>query len=143
MFEYFRAIRTTNSHMRYFDYCCEVLDVWGKTSRQKGDPLDMIVLCLSVHHLWGRTLNKHHQDACAVAYVYDDGYIKVKLSVALEVLSDIKYSRRTLASTSISTRPRFSSRASRRLMRTLQHSACSMQIPPSRTLVPCSLPRLL
>ena len=50
----------------------------------------MIVFCLTVHHLWGRTLNKHHQDACAVAYT-DDGYIKAKLSVALEVLSDIKH----------------------------------------------------
>jgi hypothetical protein len=49
----------------------------------------MIVFCLSVHHLWGRTLSKHHQDACAVAYA-DDGYIKAKLSVALEVLSDVK-----------------------------------------------------
>ena len=50
----------------------------------------MIVFCLTVHHLWGRTLNKHHQDACAVAYA-DDSYIKAKLSVALEVLSDIKH----------------------------------------------------
>jgi len=104
----------------------------------------MIVFCLSVNHLWGRTPDKNHQDACAVAYA-DDGYIKAELSVALEVLSvsDIKHSRRTLASTSISTRPGFSSRVCRRLMRTLQHSACSMPIPPSRTSVPCSLPRLL
>ena len=34
--------------------------------------------------------DKHHQDACAVAYA-DDSYIKAKLSVALEVLSDIKH----------------------------------------------------
>jgi hypothetical protein len=83
----------------------------------------MIVFCLSVHHLWGRTLNKHHQDTCAVAYA-DDGCIKANLSVALEVLSDVNmYSRGTMASTLISTRPRFSSRVSRRLMRTLQHIA--------------------
>ena len=37
----------------------------------------------------GPTLAKHNQDACAVTYA-DDGYIKAKLSVALEVLSDIK-----------------------------------------------------
>jgi hypothetical protein len=67
-----------------------VLDTWGKTGGQQGDLLEMIVFCLSVHHLWGRTLNKHHQDACAVAYA-DDGYIKDKLSVALEVLSDVKH----------------------------------------------------
>jgi hypothetical protein len=50
----------------------------------------MIAFCLSIHHLWGRTLAKHYQDACAVAYA-DNGYIKAKLSVAFEVLSDIKH----------------------------------------------------
>jgi hypothetical protein len=89
MFEYFRAIRTTKSHLLYFDYCGIVLDAWGKISGQQGDPLEMIVFCLMVHHLWGLTLAKHNQDACAVAYT-DDGYIKAKLSVTLEVLSDIK-----------------------------------------------------
>jgi len=89
MFEYFRDMRTTKSHLRYFDYCGNVLDSWGKTGGQQGEPLEMIVICLTVHHLWGRTLAKHNQDACAVAYA-DDGYIKAKLSVALEVLSDIK-----------------------------------------------------
>jgi hypothetical protein len=34
-------------------------------------------------------------------------------------------------------------RVSRRLMRTLPHIVCSMPIPPSRTSVPCSLPRPL
>jgi hypothetical protein len=50
----------------------------------------MIVFCLSVHHLCGRTLNQHNQGAWAVLYT-DDGYIKAKLSIALEVLSDIKH----------------------------------------------------
>jgi hypothetical protein len=90
MFEFFRTMRTTKSHLRHFDYCGNVLDAWGKTGGQQGDPLEMFVFCLSVHHLWGRTLSKHHQDACAVAYA-DDGYIKAKLSVALEVLSDGKH----------------------------------------------------
>jgi hypothetical protein len=90
MFEYFRTMRTTKSHLRYFAYCGNVLDARGKTGGQQGDPLEMIVFCLSVHHLWGRTFNKHHQDACAVAYA-DDGYIKANLSVALEVLSDVKH----------------------------------------------------
>jgi hypothetical protein len=90
MFEYFRAMRTTKSHLRYFVYLGNVLDAWGKTGGQQGDPLEMTVFCLIVHHLWGRTLNKHHQDACAVAHA-DDGCIKAKLSVALEVLSDIKH----------------------------------------------------
>ena len=89
MFEYFKAMRTTKSHLRYFDFCGNVLDAWGKTGGQQGDPLEMIVFCLTIHHLWGRTLDKYNQDACAVAYA-DDGYIKAKLSVVLEVLSDIK-----------------------------------------------------
>jgi hypothetical protein len=90
MFSYFKALRTTKSHLRYFDFCGNVLDAWGKTGGQQGDPLEMIAFCLSIHHLWGRTLAKHYQDACAVAYA-DDGYIKAKLSVALEMLSDIKH----------------------------------------------------
>jgi hypothetical protein len=88
MFEYFRTMSTTKSHLRYFDYCGNEFDALGKTGGQQGDPIEMIEFCLSVHHLWGRTLNKHHQDACAVAYA-DDGYIKAKLSVALEILSDV------------------------------------------------------
>ena len=47
MFEYFRAMRTTKSHLCYFDYCSKVLDTWGKTGGQQGDPLEMIVFCLS------------------------------------------------------------------------------------------------
>ena len=80
---------TTKSHLRYFDYLGNVLEAWGKTGGQQGDPLEMIVFCISIHHLWGRTLAKYQQDACAIAYA-DDGYIKAKLSVALKVLSDIQ-----------------------------------------------------
>ena len=90
MFQYFRAMRTAKSHLCYFDYLGNVLDAWGKTGGQQGDPLEMIIFCLSVHHLWGRTLAKYNQDACAVACA-DDGYIRAKLSVALEVLSDLKH----------------------------------------------------
>ncbi len=90
MFSYFKSLRTTKSHLRYFYFCGNVLDAWGKTGGQQGDPLEMIVFCLSIHQLWGRTLAKHYQDACAVVYA-NDGYIKAKLSVAIEVLSDIKH----------------------------------------------------
>jgi hypothetical protein len=30
---------TTKSHLHYFDYCGNVLDTWGKTGGQQGDPL--------------------------------------------------------------------------------------------------------
>ena len=68
-------------HSPRFDFCGNVLAA--------RDPLEMITFCLTIHHLWGRTFDKHNQESCAVAYA-DDGYIKAKLSVALEVLSDIK-----------------------------------------------------
>ena len=59
-----------------------------KKGGQQGDPLEMIVFCLTIHHLWGRTLDKHNQEACAVAFA-DDGYINAKLSLRSRC-SDIK-----------------------------------------------------
>ena len=49
----------------------------------------MLVFNLNIHHLWGRVLEKF-PEARAVAYT-DDGYIKGKLSVALQVLTQLKY----------------------------------------------------
>jgi len=39
---------------------------WGKTCGLQGDPQETIVFCLSIHHLWGRTLdiNKHLAARC-------------------------------------------------------------------------------
>ena len=48
----------------------------------------MLIFNLTIHHLWGRVLAKF-QEARAVAYA-DDGYIKAKLSVALQVLAELK-----------------------------------------------------
>jgi hypothetical protein len=48
----------------------------------------MLKFNLAIHHLWGRVLAKF-QEARAVAYA-DDGYIKAKLSVALQVLAELK-----------------------------------------------------
>jgi hypothetical protein len=136
MFEYFRTMRTTKSHLRYFDYCGNVLDTWNKTGGQQGDPLEMIIFCLSVHHLWGRTLNKHHKDACAVAYA-DDGYIKAKLSVALEVLSDVKHVLKEDAGLDLN------SDKTKILVKGISAADTHSAASPSRTSVPCSLPRLL
>jgi hypothetical protein len=84
-------MRTTKSHLRYFDYCGNVLDAWGKTTLDRRtarrSPRDDRIL--SQPSPVGPD-PQHHQDACAVAYA-DDGYIKAKLSVALEVLSDVKH----------------------------------------------------
>jgi hypothetical protein len=38
MFSYFKALRTTKSHLGYFDFCGNVLDALGKTCGQQGDP---------------------------------------------------------------------------------------------------------
>ena len=51
MFSYFKALRTTKSHLCYFDFCGNVLDAWVKTGGQQEDPLEMITFCLSIHHL--------------------------------------------------------------------------------------------
>ena len=49
----------------------------------------MSVFNLTIHHSWGRVLAKYPQ-ARALAYA-DDGYIKAKLSVALQVLAELKH----------------------------------------------------
>ena len=38
MFEYFKGMRTTKSHLRYFDFCGNVLDAWGKLADSKETP---------------------------------------------------------------------------------------------------------
>ena len=48
----------------------------------------MLIFNLTVHHIWGRVLAKF-QGVRAVAYA-DDGYIKGKLSVVLQVLAEVK-----------------------------------------------------
>ena len=48
----------------------------------------MLIFNLTIHHLWGRVLAKF-QEARAIAYA-DDGYIKAKLSVALQVFAELK-----------------------------------------------------
>jgi hypothetical protein len=60
----------------------------GKTGGQKGDLLEMLIFNLTIHHLWGRVLGKFQEDRVRV-YV-DDGYIKTKLSVDLQVLVDLQ-----------------------------------------------------
>ncbi len=74
-------MHTCHAKLRYFDWDGQVHLAKGKTGGQQGDPLEMLVFNLTIHHLWGRLLAKF-AEARAVAYA-DDGYIKGKLSVAL------------------------------------------------------------
>jgi hypothetical protein len=48
----------------------------------------MLILNLTIHHSWGRVLGKV-QESRVIVYT-DDGYIKTKLSVTLQVLSEFK-----------------------------------------------------
>jgi hypothetical protein len=85
---YFKAMRGCHSKLRYFDWDGQVHLAKGKTGGQQGDPLEMLIFNLTIHHLWGRVLAKF-QEARAIAYA-DDGYIKAKLSIALQVLAELK-----------------------------------------------------
>ncbi len=48
----------------------------------------MLIFNLTIHHLWDRILAKF-PEARAIAYA-DDGYIKAKLSIDLQVLAELK-----------------------------------------------------
>jgi hypothetical protein len=48
---------------------------------------------LTIYHLWGRVLAKF-QETRTITYT-DDGYIKDKLNVTLQVLTDLKYVLKT------------------------------------------------
>ena len=74
--------------LRYFDWDGQVHIAKGKTGGQQGDPLEMLIFNLTVHHIWGQVLAKF-QGSRVVAYP-DDGYIKGKLSVSLQVLVELK-----------------------------------------------------
>ena len=111
IFGYFKAMRTCHSKLRYFDWDGQVHLAKGKTGGQQGDPLEMLIFNLTIHHLWGRVLAKF-QEARAVAYA-DDGYIKAKLSVALQFwLSSRPSSRQMLVWSSTSLRPLYYPRVS-------------------------------
>ena len=76
-----------HAKLRYFDWDGLVHLGKGKTGGQQGDPLVMLVFNLTTLHLWGRVLTKF-QEARVIAYE-DNGYIKVKLRVTLQVLDEV------------------------------------------------------
>ena len=79
---------TCHAKLRHFDWDGQVHLAKGKTGEQQGDPLEMLIFNLTIHHLWGRVLVKF-QETRVVPYV-DDGYIKGKLSVTLQVLVELQ-----------------------------------------------------
>ena len=63
----------------------------GKTGGQQGDPLEMLVFILTTLHLWGCVLAKFQRLG---RLRMEDGYIKTKLIVVLQVLVDLKHVRK-------------------------------------------------
>ena len=61
----------------------------GKNGGHQGDPLEMLVFNMTTLKLWRRVLTKFPQDR-VLAHV-DDDHIKSRLSVALQVLTEIKH----------------------------------------------------
>ena len=88
LFGYFKGMYTCHAKLRYFDWDGQVHLSKGKTGGQQGDPLEMLVFNLTIHHLWGRVLEKF-PEARAVSNA-DDRYIKGKLSLALQILAELK-----------------------------------------------------
>jgi hypothetical protein len=84
----FKAVCTCHAKLQYFDWDGQVHLAKGKTGGQQGDPLEMLIFNLTVHHVWARGLAKFQ--ARAIAYA-DDAYIKAKLSVVLQVLAELKH----------------------------------------------------
>jgi hypothetical protein len=58
LFGYFKAMRTCEAKLRYFDWDGQVHIAKGKTGGQQGDPLEMLIFNLTVHHIWGLVLSK-------------------------------------------------------------------------------------
>ena len=51
LFGYFKAMRGCHSKLRYFDWDGQVHLTKGKTVGQQGDPLEMLIFNLTIHHL--------------------------------------------------------------------------------------------
>jgi hypothetical protein len=54
LFGYFKAMRGFHSKLRYFDWDGQVHLAKGKTGGQQGDPAEMLIFNLTIHHLWVR-----------------------------------------------------------------------------------------
>ena len=63
MFPYFHAMRTCTPTLRYYDWFGQFHTAQSKTGGQQGDPLEMTVFNLSIHHLWSRESNNIHSPA--------------------------------------------------------------------------------
>ena len=51
LFGYFKAMDTCHAKLRYFDWDGQVHLDKGKTGGQQGDPLEMLIFNLTIHHV--------------------------------------------------------------------------------------------
>ena len=110
-FDYFHAMQDTAGTLRYVDHKDQVHHVSGSFGGQQGDPLEIIRFCTVVHPVWGRVMSRF-QRACAFAFA-DDVYIHSEFEDCLLILTELKPSKRTVASTSSSKNAKSSSRTCR------------------------------
>ncbi len=90
MLGYFHVMCTSHAKLRYLDWDGQVHLAKGKSGGQQGGTLEMLVFNLTTLYLWGHILAKYPQSrALADA---DDGYIKAKMSVALQAQTDLRNS---------------------------------------------------
>ncbi len=52
LFGYFKAMCICHAKLRYFDWDGQVHLAKGKTGGQQGDPLEMLIFNLTIHHPW-------------------------------------------------------------------------------------------
>jgi hypothetical protein len=56
MFGYFKAMRACHAKLRHFDWDRQVHLANSKTGGQQGDPLEMLVFNLTIHHVCARKI---------------------------------------------------------------------------------------
>jgi hypothetical protein len=61
LFGYFKPMHTCHSTSRYFDWDGQVHLVKDKTDGQQGDPFEMLIFNLTIHHLWVRVIVKFQE----------------------------------------------------------------------------------
>jgi hypothetical protein len=85
MISYCFSIRTVESKLRcrYYDFLGKVHQALGRTGGQQGYPLEIMIFCLGIHHLWGRTMQRY-DDASAIAYA-DDKKVLQQQHVACKI----------------------------------------------------------
>ncbi len=85
--------------------------------------MQILMFCLTIHHLWGLVLGRF-PEARVVVYA-DDVYVKAKLSVALQVLTELKHVLKEDDDLEFNVKPPSSPRVSVRRLSSMSHKVSS------------------